>query len=94
MNTLFLRVAADQVVSTSPVHIFSLTITSNGSGEADAVVYDGESTGDPQIVNLYTVDEAMSQLVFPIPLQTRRGLYVDIGSNVSEVLIQYVNLKD
>ena len=94
MDTLYTRVAADQVVSTSPVYIFAIVITSNGGGDADATLYDGEGTGDPKILGVYTVDEAMASLVFPTPLRTRRGLYIDVGSNVGEILVQYVNTED
>ncbi len=83
------RITGDRVVSRSPVFVSSIVITSDGGGEADAKLYDGVSTTDPVLLSIYTVDEAMAQLNFNPPLETQRGLFVDIGTNVTEVLIVY-----
>ena len=94
MGTLYQRVTSDQLVSRTPIWIYSLVITSNGTAEADATIYDGESTSGDAVLTLYTVDESMAQLVFPEPLYLHKGLYVDIGSNVTEVLVQYVTRRE
>jgi len=93
-KTLYQRITVDQVISTSPVKIYALIITSDGNGDADAGVYDGESTSDNKIVTLYTVDESLASIIFAEPLETQRGLFIDIGSNVTEVLVQYTSERE
>lgn len=85
----WVRVTNDQVVCTAPGYIGCIIIVSNGSGVADATVYDGESTGDPQILKVLAADDSLQVVRFQPPLKTLRGIYIDIGSNVNEVLIQH-----
>jgi hypothetical protein len=67
----------------------SLVLSSDGVGEADARVYDGHSADAKKYVQLYCVDEAQQQLKFNPPLVFDKGIYVDIGTNVDTVLIEY-----
>lgn len=85
----WVRVTVDQVVSKSPGYIGSVIIVSDGSGNASATIYDGESTGDPVILTVKTVNNTMSTVNFQPALKTERGIYVDIGSNVNELLVQH-----
>lgn len=94
MNTLYQRVTSDQCVSPNPVWVYSLVISSNGTDEADATIYDGESTSGDQVMTLFCNDEEMAQVIFPEPLYLRKGLYVDVGTNVNEVLVQYVTDRE
>lgn len=87
------RVTGDRQVHYGPALIFSLTIHSDGGGEADADVYDGTSAEKGRIFDLYCVDEAMSQLVFPIPVVAVKGIYVDIGTNCESVTVHYLPIQ-
>ena len=86
----FERVAVDSLVCGGPALIYSLTIHSDGVAEADAIVYDGPGAGAKLLLNLYCVDEAMAQLVFPQPVYVDQGIYIDIGTNCQAVTIQYM----
>lgn len=87
------RVTGDRQVHYGPALIFGLTIHSDGGGEADADVYDGTGAGGDQSFDLYCVDEAMAQLVFPTPVVFVRGIYVDIGTNCESVTVHYLPIQ-
>lgn len=92
-KTILERVTGDRVVHYGPALIFSLTIHSNGDGEADADVYDNTSIEGNRRFDLYCVDEAMAQLTFPIPVVVVRGIYVDCGTNCESVTVHYLPIQ-
>ena len=82
----------DTLVSSRPAFIFALWISSEGTAEADAIVYDGQNASSLKLIHLDTVDESMAQLKFNPPLFFQKGIYVDVGSNVAQIGIQYLPL--
>lgn len=92
-KTLSERVTEDRAVHHGPALIFSLTIHSNGDGEADADVYDGESAGGRKQFDLYCADEVMAQLLFPTPVPFMQGIYIDIGTNCEAVTVHYLPVQ-
>jgi hypothetical protein len=92
-KTLCERVTSDGVVHYGPALVFSLTIHSDGTAEADADVYDGVSAGGKVKFDLYCVDEAMAQLVFPTPVAFVTGIYIDIGTNCEAVTVHYLPVQ-
>ena len=83
------RVTATACVVAGPALIYSISIHSDGTAEADADVYDGVSAGGRPKLDLYCVDESMAQLVYPTPLYFDQGVYVVIGTKCEAVVIQY-----
>lgn len=83
-------VTVDTLVSPKPAFVFALWIASNGSGEADAIIYDGMGAGSLRFIHIDTVDEAMDSLVYPTPLYFRSGIYIDVVTNVQQVGVQYL----
>lgn len=92
-RTNWVYVTSDQVISTKPVRIFSVMVTP-GSGNADITLYDGEGTGDPEISCIKTLQYLTFLYNLEPGLVTHRGLYVDVGSNVDNVLIQFEQLDE
>lgn len=92
-KTIEERVTADTVVHRGPALVFSLTIHSNGEGEADADVYDGFSSGGRKKQDLYCVDEAMAQLTFNPPVPYNQGIFIDIGTNCESVTVLYLPVQ-
>jgi hypothetical protein len=83
------RVTASRVVSPTPCLLFSVALASDGVGEADAGIYNGQGLGDELLYDLFAVDEAMDSLIFPYPVYLSKGLYIAIGTNVASVTVQY-----
>lgn len=95
MATLYTRVTFDKVVSKRPVKLYSVILTpSSASKRGDMTLYDGESTGDDQIVKLLGASGTTTQFNFNPPLQTQRGLFVDKGGDVGDIMIQYTSEKE
>lgn len=88
------QVEADSLITPDHAFIFALGIASNGSGEADAIVYDGHDASGGFHIHLYCVDEAMDWIVFNTPMYFNHGIYVDIGTNVDQVVVQYLPVKE
>ena len=83
------RITFDRVLSTSPVFISNIIVTPDAQAQADITLYDGESTGDPQIITVKSGTGITKNIHLNPALQTQRGLYIDIGSNVEEALVCY-----
>lgn len=92
-KTILERVTVDSLVHRGPALIFSLTIHSNGDGEADADVYDNTSIEGNKKFDLYCADEEMDQLCFPVPVVFVRGIYIDIGTNCEAVTVHYLPIQ-
>ena len=90
-RTIWVNVTADMIVSTKPVRIFSILLTP-AAGNADITLYDGESITDPEISCVRTLQHLSFLFNLEPGLVTRRGLFVDIGATVDNVLIQYEQL--
>lgn len=84
------RIDVDAIVNKGPCFVFNALISSDGGGEADALVYDGFGTDGKKRLDLYCVDEAMAQTPLFPPMYFRQGIYVDIGSNVEAVTIMFM----
>jgi len=86
----WLRLAGDGLVATSPAFIAAIIVSPNGaSNNATVTLYDGENTGEPKVLTVYTGTGTTKSIVFTEPLKLNRGLYVEAGSHLGEVLILY-----
>lgn len=84
-------VHASSLVCPTPAFVFFLSIHSAGGGEADAEVFDGTSKNpDGKHIRLYTVDEDMRPLNWTPPLYFAKGIWVEVGTNVDSVVVQYL----
>jgi len=88
------RFTGSNKVSLAPCKVGTVIITSDGQGVTDVTLYDGESTDDPVLAELKGPDNTSKMIHFQPPLLTHRGLYLDVGSNVTSVLIQYERYKE
>jgi len=90
MGSTWTRVTTSQKVSKVGCRVVSVILTPDSSStNADVTLYDGESTSDPALFTLRSGAGVTHQLNFTPPLDCQRGLYVAIGSNVTEVVIQW-----
>ena len=89
-ETTVARVTADRELSSRAAYVFSVTISSNGSGESDAVLRDGVDATGEIVLDLYCADEEQGQLNFDPPIFFRKGIFVDYGTNVESVVVQFL----
>lgn len=90
MSYTWVRATVDQVICNAPGWIGNIIVVpSNSSKKGTATIYDGESSSDPEIVTVMTLTGDTKQIIFSPPLKTQRGLYLDVGGDTQEVLIQH-----
>lgn len=84
------RVTFDQKICTAPGWIGAIIVVpASQTKKGAATIYDGESTSDPEILSVMTLAGETKEIIFNPPLKTKRGLYVDVGGDTEEVLIQH-----
>lgn len=89
----FERITSSRVLCKGPclVH-FVLADPSNAANASSLTVYDGESTnGDLKFV--LESKFANPCCTFPLPAYFRRGLYIDLTTNVESCTVQYLPLR-
>lgn len=84
-------VTADQLLSHGPCELlFAYLVVSAGS--TDTHLYDGEGALGDKIVTLESAAVTGQPFKPPEPIYCRRGLYVDVGTNVTGILVQWREL--
>lgn len=89
-----IEATVDTKICSTPAFICALGIASNGNGEADGIVYDGQDASGRFHIHLYCVDEATDWIIFSTPMYFRQGIYVDVGTNVEQIVVQYLPVKE
>lgn len=84
-------ITASRLLSHGPCELVGITQTS-ADGVSDVTFYDGESTSGDQIFTLEALQNRSCVVNFTTPIYCRRGLYVDFGSNLTGVLVQWRQL--
>jgi hypothetical protein len=59
------------------------------AASADVSLYDGENTTSDLIASLKSAAVTGHEFRPPVPIYCHKGLYVDIGSNVTGVLVMW-----
>jgi hypothetical protein len=84
----WVRITTSQVVSKVACLLRGVVVTPNGESNKGLVtLYDGESTGDPEVYSIRAGAGESKQIIFDTPLVCDRGLYVVLGSHVDECLV-------
>jgi hypothetical protein len=87
------RMAADRYVNPGPCYLFSATLVSTSAGVSTASIYDGAGTGGERKVDLSAYADGSDPRSWYPPLVFNQGLYIDVGSNVSSVVVQFLPIK-
>lgn len=83
------RTAADRCFAKRACYLWSVALAADSVGPATAGVYDGDSADGRQVINLAAVQSDRDHRAYWPPLYLPGGLYVDVGSNVAGVSVQY-----
>jgi len=81
---------SDVLVCPTPAFLFSLWLSSNGSGEADGNIYDGHNVNALKVIWIFCSDNEQIQLSWFPPLYFAQGIYSNEGSNVKQMGFQYL----
>lgn len=84
-------VTADQVLSCGPCELlFAYLVVSAAS--TDSYLYDGDSDSGDLITPLVSATARGHPFSPKAPIYCRKGLYVDVGTNVTGILVQWREL--
>ena len=85
----YITVTADTLVSTEPVLLYGAVILASALG-GDATIYDGhDASSGRKVITLKGGATLSTPVEWPQGLYLGGGLYVDVGSNVTEVQLSY-----
>jgi len=81
----------DTRVTEEASYLVGVIMTPDGTaGGADCTIYDGANAFGKKVIKLNTTNNASLHLNFPQPgIRCDQGIFLDIGSNVAEVLVAY-----
>ena len=83
------NVTGDSVISTGPCLLHGLVLLASGGG-GDVTLYDGvDALAGRKIGTFEGANNESRPVNFSPPLKCEQGLYVDVGSNVTECLISF-----
>jgi len=81
------RLTADGVVTAQPVLLHGLVLLVSTTG-GDVTLYNGQDAGSGRVVGRFeAIADQSTSIPFYPPLRCENGLYVDVGSNVTELLV-------
>ena len=83
------RAAAAGRAYRGPVVFAGLLLGADGVGTADVTVYDGADAGGRQFITFRTPVSRTESHGPPQPASFDAGIFIDIGSNVEEVVVLY-----
>lgn len=88
------RTAISRVISDAPALLFSIILTSDDVGSADAQVYDGHSAIGERKLDVGAAKGDSRQLRFDPPAFMQRGIFVVVGANTTSVVVRYQSKRD
>lgn len=78
---------ASHAITNEPTLLWGAVILTKTTG-GDATIYDGrDTTSGRKVIRLEGIADQSTPLMFPKPVMLALGLYVAVGTNVSEVLV-------
>jgi hypothetical protein len=88
------RTAVDLLVHGRPCFLYAAQLAAGTGGAATAVIRDGHDTGAEAVMDLAALTSSNDSRNFDPPIYLKKGLYIDVGSNVTSVLVHYLPLKE
>lgn len=88
-----LRTTGDALLCLSPCILLHVALVSDDVGVATAIIYDGNSTAGKHKYDLSAVKGGLDIRDFWPGSYFRNGIYVDIGSNVTSLTVDFIPIK-
>lgn len=85
-------VTADQLLSHGPCELVYVYAVPDTAASATVDIYNGESSAGDKILGLKTA-ELRPLSIKPEPIYCRKGLYIDILTNIKGIFVQWRELK-
>jgi hypothetical protein len=82
--------SVDIKISNGPCFLSAAHLTASSGGAATAIIRDGHDTTGEAKIYLSALTSATDPRFFSPPLYFKRGLYIDLASNVTSVLVHFL----
>lgn len=82
----------DQILSKGPCELLYFNVCPS-AGAAECALYNGTDTSGELIIPIYLTVQLNYDYSPKQPIYCSKGLFIDIGANVTGVLVQYRNLE-
>ena len=90
----FSRITQDGIINEGQSLVFGLKIEASADG-GDVSLYEGLDTGSARLEGTYkALANDRKPFSFPAPIYFDRGIFVDIGSNVTAVTIYWLPVRN
>ncbi len=87
------RVTVNRCVASGPCYVYHLAVASDSSGATTATIYNGISAKGDLKIDMTTIDDYYAQHDYFPPMYFDRGIYVDVGSKSTSVIVRYHSHK-
>lgn len=84
----FTNVTADARITTHHAVLHGVIVLASSAG-GDVSIYAGQDTGGQKIGTFKGAANVSNPIAFDPPLDCPSGIYVDVGSNITEVTIHW-----
>jgi hypothetical protein len=87
-------VTADKKVSNRPCFLYSVCLVAGTGGAATAVIRDGHETSSEPVLDLAALTSSNDSRKFDPPLYLKKGMFIDVYSNVTSVFVHFMQVKE
>lgn len=84
-------VTSDQVLAHGPCELLWAYLVVSAAS-TDSYLYDGESSAEKLVTALEAAAATGHSFKPPVPVYCHKGLFVDVGTNVTGILVMWRNL--
>lgn len=84
---------ADAIVNKGPTELLYAYLEPSAAN-ADATLYDGFGTQGRKITTILSSTKTSRHFAPPDPIICEKGLYLDVGSNVTSVLVMFKPIRE
>lgn len=81
--------SGDSLITTIPGRVWSVILDSDSGGASTVVLRDGDNTTGDAFLSLTSPADDSRSIIFVNPVCFKKGLFVDVGANVNNVMVQY-----
>ena len=86
------RTAIDVRACQRPCFLFSAALAAKEAGTSTAVLRDGHDENAGAVIDLTAVLSTVDLRNYDPPVHFKRGLFIDVGSNVTSVVVQFIEV--
>lgn len=88
------RLTGSSVVCNTPALIADILISNGTGGVGLSKLYDGSSTAGDQKADFNTLQSTTFQYWFDPPMWMNRGIYIEVGTNVTSITVRYKSFRE